>query len=264
MHHLYTRRLVILMVSFFAVAAIVFGGAAAGLRDLYAPPAAENTAEAGAVVLPSGETTFNNLCSSCHQADELAGMVSESLDPDATSLGQLEFLIGPPAHGGASPAEALAVVVYFRTLAGLPSTYEPGVPTPPAVATEVAARPTLTQAATVAPAVEAGATETTEATEAVEPLEAVSDFEAAFEEACSQCHRPRSMIRGLGEVEDPETASLQAIEFIATSRKHRNVDPVFIVPAFNYIRQEAGFDPLGPEVLDQVLAEVAAEATPDS
>jgi hypothetical protein len=129
----------------------------------------------------------------------------------------------------APPAEALAVVAYLRTRAGLSSAYEPGMPTPAAVATQIAAQSTPTEV----------------------PLDDVpaEDFGAVFEECCRSCHRPGSMIRGLGEVEDPELASQQAIEFIATSRQHRNVEPAAMVLAFNTIRQEAGLTPLSADML---------------
>jgi mono/diheme cytochrome c family protein len=230
MHHIYTRRLVVAMVSFFAVAILVFGLAVSDLRALLV--AAFNAGGAqttGPVTLPDGEAAFANLCASCHQAQSLADDVATSLEPDATSLGQLEQLVGPPPHGGASPAEALAIVVYLRSLAGLGSEYEPGVPTPPAAATTAAALPTPTEV----------------------PLEDVapSEFEAVFEANCRSCHRPGAMSRGLSAVEDPDLASQQAIEFIAGSRKHRDVPPEAIVPAFNYIRQEAGLPPLPDDAL---------------
>lgn len=128
MHHVYTRRIVIALVGFFAVLALLFGPlvtrlrttpeTTAGTASVAGDPALAGAGGGTGVMLPNGQATFDNLCASCHKAEKFAEKVRKSLDSDAASLAQLEKLVGPPAHGGASPAEALAIVIQVRTLAG--------------------------------------------------------------------------------------------------------------------------------------------------
>jgi len=230
MHHVYTRRLVILLVSFFAMLAILFGPLVVALRS-QGPVASGSSIESEAAAnnsdratLPDGATAFDNLCASCHQPQKMADKVKGSLDPDATSRAQLEKLIGPPAHGGASPAEALAIVIQLRTLAGLPSTYQPGVPTPAAAATAEAAQPTPTPV----------------------PLAEVKPdaSEAVFKQYCAKCHQAQKFADGLKAAADPDEASRQAIQYLSGPPPHRNVPAESIAPAIDYVRQLAGLPPL--------------------
>lgn len=228
MHHVYTRRIVIALVVFFAVLAVVFGNLVVSLRDQFASAQSAGSEAAqgaeGAFVLPDGEATFNNYCSSCHQAQAFADKLAGSMDADAASRAHLEKLIGPPAHGGVSPAEALSVVIAFRTLAGLPSTYPESVPTPAAAATAAAAEPTPTQI----------------------PVAQISqaEAEAVFSQYCSICHNPQSFVTKLQSVPDPDVRSKIAIDFLGDSAEHSALPNEVFRPAINYIRILAGFAPL--------------------
>jgi mono/diheme cytochrome c family protein len=230
MHHIYTRRIVIALVLLFAVMAILFGPLVVSLRLEQTPAgAACDCAEpeqgsSAAFTLPDGEATFNDYCTSCHQAQKFADKLKSSLDADAASRAQLEKLIGPPAHGGVSPAEALAVVISLRTMAGLPSTYPDGVPTPAAAATAAAAAPTPTQIpwANLSP----------------------GDYEGIFNQYCSACHQAETFAEGLKGVPDPNTRSRQAVDYLSGPPSHQNLPTKAMKPAINYIRRLAGLDPI--------------------
>lgn len=228
MHHIYTRRIVIALVLFFAVLAVSFGPLVVQLRAQLTPAEAACDCEvqdSGAVfTLPDGETTFNNYCASCHQAQAFADKLGESLDADASSRAQLEKLVGPPAHGGASPEEALSVVIFLRTLAGLPSTLPGGAPTPPAAATAVAATPAPTQIpwADLSP----------------------GNYEGIFSLYCSNCHQAEKFAEGLVKVPDPNARSWQAVEYLSGPPTHQNLPTEAIKPAINYVRRLAGLEPL--------------------
>jgi cytochrome c5 len=230
MHHVYTRRLVILLVSFFVLLAILFGPLVVALRSQGPASSASAIGNEAAsanpdrVTLPDGATAFDNLCASCHQAQKMADKVKGSLDPDATSRAQLEKLVGPPAHGGASPAEALAIVIHLRTLAGLSAEYQPGVPTPAAAATAEAAQPTPTPV----------------------PLAEVKPdaSEAVFKQHCAKCHQAQKFAVGLRTTADPDAASRQAIQYLSGPPPHRNVPAESIAPAIDHVRQLAGLPPL--------------------
>jgi mono/diheme cytochrome c family protein len=229
MHHYYTRRIVIALVLFFATLAILFGPLVTALRS-DRDPATGAGAESGegtgsaATVLPDGSLVFNDYCASCHQADKFATRVADSLEPDSTSQGQLEKLIGPPAHGGVSPTEAIAVVLYIRDLAGLPPAFPAGVATPPAAATAAAVAPTPTPVV-----LETGA-----------PV----DRRGAWEQHCATCHRADKFAEGLAAVDDPDLRTRQAITYLAGPPAHRNRPVAAFGPAMNYIREVAGLPPL--------------------
>jgi mono/diheme cytochrome c family protein len=178
-------------------------------------------------MLPDGQVAFDNLCASCHKTQDFSNKVANSLDPDAASLAQLEKLVGPPAHGGASPAEALAIVIQIRSLAGLPSEYPAGVPTPPAAATAAAIEPTATP-------LPAGAILTTD------------DYEGMWVQICADCHRAERFIEGLKAEEDPDLRTWQAIEYLSGPPPHYNRPVTAFLPAMNYIREQAGLEPLIP------------------
>lgn len=228
MHHIYARRIVVALVLFFAVLAILFGPLVVSLRAQLTPAEAACDCEvqdSGAVfMLPDGETTFNNYCSSCHQAQAFADKLQGSLDVDAASKAQLEKLVGPPAHGGTSPQGALSVVIYLRTLAGLPSMLPAGAPTPPAAATAEAAAPTPTQIpwANLSP----------------------GDYEGVFNQYCSTCHQAEKFAQGLKNVPDANTRSWQAVEYLSGPPSHQNLPTEAMKPAINYVRRLAGLDPL--------------------
>lgn len=250
MHHVYARRIVISLVTFFLISGVLFGPVVTAIRS---GPEASNTAApagnpsaatvdsaaegpqdggtavttAGAITLPDGQAAFDNLCSSCHRTQEFSNKVANSLEPDATSQGQLEKLIGPPAHGGASPAEALAIVIQIRSLAGLPSEYPAGVPTPPAAATAAAIEPTATP-------LPAGAVLTTD------------DYEGMWEQICADCHRAERFVEGLKAEEDPDLRTWQAIEYLSGPPTHYNRPITAFLPAMNHIREQAGLEPLIP------------------
>jgi mono/diheme cytochrome c family protein len=228
MHHVYARRIVIALVGFFALLALLFGPLVVSLRTQITP--AESACDCGggestsAFTLPDGETTFNSYCSSCHQAQAFADELKESLDGDAASRAQLERLIGPPAHGGASPEGALSVVIYLRTLAGLTSTLPAGAPTPPAAATAAAAAPTPTQI----------------------PWANLSlgDYEGVFNQYCSACHQAEKFAEGLMTVPDPNMRSRQAVDYLSGPPSHQNLPTEAMKPAINYVRRLAGLAPL--------------------
>ncbi len=228
MHHIYTRRIVIALVLFFAVMAVLFGPLVVSLRAQLTPAEAACDCAApegsAASTLPDGEATFNNYCSTCHQAQAFADGLTESLDPDTTSKAQLEKLIGPPAHGGVSPAEALAVIIFMRTKAGLPSTYPAGEPTTAAAATAAAAEPTATPI----------------------PLAAVNpgDYEGVFTQYCSGCHQADTFAEGLKRVADPNSKSIQAVDYLTGPPTHQNIPAEAFKPAINYVRRLAGLVPL--------------------
>jgi mono/diheme cytochrome c family protein len=228
MHHVYARRIVIGLVLFFGVLALLFGPLVVSLRSQITPvESACDCAEqegAAAITLPDGEVAFSNYCASCHQAQTFADKLSESLDSDAASRAQLEKLIGPPAHGGASPAEALAIVISLRSMAGLPSTYPEGVPTPAAAATAAASAPTPTQIpwANLSP----------------------GDYEGVFMQYCSACHIAETFAEGLKSVPDPNTRSRQAVDYLSGPPSHQNLPTEAMKPAINYVRRLAGLDPI--------------------
>lgn len=231
MHHVYTRRIVVALVLFFALAALLFGPLVNALRTA---PEAAVTSPAGGIVtvneatgetsvtLPDGYVAFERLCASCHNAEKFADKVRTSLDPDAASLAQLEKLIGPPAHGGASPAEALSMVILIRTLAGLPSTYPPGIATPPAEAT-APARPTATLVPTPLP---------------------LTDYRGVWSQQCATCHRAELFASRLAEQDDPDLRTRQAVEFLAGPPLHYNRPVITYLPAMNHVRELAGLEPL--------------------
>jgi hypothetical protein len=72
MHHIYTRRIVIALVLFFAVLAVSFGPLVVSLRAQLTPAEAacdcevQDSGEVGS--LPVGEPTFTKDGSSCHHA----------------------------------------------------------------------------------------------------------------------------------------------------------------------------------------------------
>jgi mono/diheme cytochrome c family protein len=245
MHHVYARRIVISLVSFFLISGLLFGPVVRAIRS---GPEASNTTSAagatsaegesqedgsatestaGAITLPNGQAAFDNLCASCHKMQEFSNKVANSLDPDAASLAQLEKLVGPPPHGGASPAEALAIVIQIRSVAGLPSDYPAGVPTPPAAATAAASEPTATP-------LPAGAILITE------------DYEGIWVQICADCHRAERFVEGLQAETDPDLRTWQAIEYLSGPPTHYNRPLESFLPAMNYIREQAGLEPLIP------------------
>jgi mono/diheme cytochrome c family protein len=234
MHHVYTRRIVISLVLFFTLAAILFGPLVAALRtpaepvsvgSALGPTSGQGEAGVSSVSLPDGQAAFDNLCGSCHKADKFADKVRKSLDPDAASLAQLEKLIGPPAHGGASPAESLAIVIRIRSLAGLPSTYPPGVATPQAAATAFAARPTPT---------------------AIPTAVILTDYHGVWAQQCATCHQANLFVQGLKAEADPDLRTMQAVEYLSGPPLHYNRPVVTFLPAMNYVRELAGLEPLQP------------------
>jgi mono/diheme cytochrome c family protein len=241
MHHVYTRRIVIALVGFFAVLALLFGPLVTRLRT--APETTAGTASSAnvagdsapaegsegagmAITLPNGQAAFDNLCGSCHKAEKFADKVRKSLDPDAASQAQLEKLVGPPAHGGASPAEALAIVIQVRTLAGLPSTFPPGMATPPAAATAAAALPTPTP---------------------IPPENLLTDYQGVWAQQCATCHRADKFAAGLKAEADPDLRTWQAVEYLSGPPAHYNRPVVTFLPAMNYVRELAGLEPLTKE-----------------
>lgn len=233
MHHVYTRRIVIALVGFFAVLALLFGPLVARLRTapettagtapITGDPALAGEGAGTGVTLPNGQAAFDNLCGSCHKAEKFADKVRKSLDPDAASLAQLEKLVGPPAHGGASPAEALAIVIQVRTLAGLPSSYPPGVATPPASATAAAALPTPTP---------------------IPPENLLTDYQGVWAQQCATCHRADKFAAGLKAEADPDLRTWQAVEYLSGPPAHYNRPVVTFLPAMNYVRELADLEPL--------------------
>ncbi len=233
MHHVYTRRIVIALVGFFAVLALLFGplvarlrtapNATTGMASDAADPALAGNGESTGVMLPNGQVAFDNLCASCHKAEKFADKVRKSLDPDAASLAQLEKLVGPPAHGGASPAEALAIVIQVRTLAGLPSSYPPGVATPPAAATAAAVLPTPTP---------------------IPPENLLTDYQGVWAQQCATCHQADKFATGLMAEADPDLRTWQAVEYLSGPPAHYNRPVVTFLPAMNHVRELAGLEPL--------------------
>jgi mono/diheme cytochrome c family protein len=244
MHHVYTRRIVIALVGFFAVLALLFGPLVTALRTAPEATAATAATSSGAtaadglaptgdgegggtgITLPNGQAAFDNLCASCHKAEKFADKLRNSLDPDAASLAQLEKLVAPPAHGGASPAEALAIVIKVRSLAGLSSTYPPGVATPAAAATAAAALPTPT---------------------AIPPENLLTDYQGVWEQQCATCHRADKFAAGLKAEADPDLRTWQAVEYLSGPPAHYNRPVVTFLPAMNYVRELSGLVPLAKE-----------------
>lgn len=227
MHHVYTRRIVVGLVLFFTLAGLIFGPLVNALRSPagVATTTTTGSSETGntAISLPDGQAAFDNLCASCHKAERFADNVRRSLDPEATSLAHLEKLIGPPSHGGASPAEALAIVIQVRSLAGLLSTYPPGVATPPADATAAAVLPTPT---------------------AIPPENLLTDYQGVWAQQCATCHRADKFAAGLAAETDPDLRTWQAVEYLSGPPAHYNRPVVTFLPAMNYVRELAGLEPL--------------------
>lgn len=226
MHYLYTRRIVIALVVFFSLSAVLFGPLVVSLRSALTPVAAAVPLDGSstAAVLPDGTATYENFCASCHPSGAMSGKLKVSLDPDAASRAWLEKLIGPPAHGGVSPAEALAVVIHLRMQAGLSSTYPESVATPAAAATAAAQLPTPTPVALV------------DIDEA--------NYEGVYTQYCAACHKVETFSEALNKAADPNLRSRKAVEYLSGPPPHQNLPVEVMKPAINYIRRIAGLSPI--------------------
>lgn len=226
MHHIYTRRIVIALVAFFTLLGVIFGPLVVSLRSN--PAAAslgmsesvstsgEGSTVAGAIALPDGATVFSDYCASCHKADRFTTRLTESLSPDSVSQGQLEFLVGPPPHGGVSPVEALAVVIHLRSSAGLESNFAQGLPTPAAAATAAAALPTPTRV----------------------PLDrevAPADYQAVWEQTCAGCHMAGRFAEGIAAAPNPKLAYDQALVYLQDPEPHKGLPIRAFRPAMSYV-----------------------------